>query len=87
MDLSEPELEVAQAIRAEKGKQMDDLVEKVARAIAEGLGDDFEHAFQDKSEWIGERGMRGGRFRDVNEPYQCDYIGAAETALAAIPRS
>lgn len=55
-------------------------VEQVARAIAKALGDDFDHAFADKAEWIAARGEKGGRFRDINEPFQGDYIAAAEAA-------
>lgn len=62
----------------------DDLREQVARAIAQGLGDDFDHAFASKAEWTDTRGLKGGRFRDVNEPQQDDYREAADAALAAM---
>lgn len=59
---------------------MNDL-ERLARAIATGLGDDFDHAFASKAEWIAARGEKGGRYRDINEPRQPDYLSAAESAL------
>ena len=64
--------------------QPSETVEKVARVIAEALGDDFDHAFASKAEWIALRADKGGRFRDINEPFQCDYLDAARAALAAI---
>ena len=59
-------------------------VEAMAQAIAGAIGDGYENAFSDKSEWIAGRGERGGRFRDVNEPFQCDYDAAAQAALDAL---
>jgi len=61
-----------------------DLVERVARTIAEGLGDNFDHAFVSKPEWIAARGEKGGRYRDVNEPMQPDYMDAARAVIAAM---
>lgn len=61
------------------------LVERVARAIAAGLGDSFDSAFVNKSEWIAARGEKGGRYRDVNEPRQSDYMDAARAAISAMP--
>lgn len=55
--------------------------EAIARAIAMALGDNYDHAFANKAEWLAERGERGGRFRDVNEPFRCDYDAAAAIAL------
>ena len=55
----------------------------VARAIARGLGDDFDHAFATKAEWTQARGEKGGRLRDINEPMQGDYLDAADAALTA----
>ena len=63
---------------------MSDLREAMARAIAVGLGDDFDNAFATKSEWNAARGEKGGRYRDINEPMQSDYEDAAHGALAAI---
>lgn len=59
----------------------DTMVERVARAIAAGLGDNFDHAFTGKTEWIHKRGENGGRFRDINEPMQHDYLDAARAAI------
>lgn len=61
-----------------------DVVERVARQIAQELGDDLDHAFASKSEWIKARGESGGRFRDVNEPRRDDYLDAARAAIAAL---
>ena len=58
--------------------------EAVARAIATGLGDDFDHAHAHKFEWNATHGEKGGRFRDINEPMQPDYLDAADTALSAL---
>jgi hypothetical protein len=62
------------------------LVEEVARAIADGLGDNFDHAFVTKSEWNAARGEKGGRYRDINEPRQGDYTDAARSAILATLR-
>ena len=61
-----------------------DLVERVARTIAEGLGDNFDHAFVSKPEWTAARGEKGGRYRDINEPMQPDYLDAARAVIAAM---
>lgn len=60
------------------------MIERVAREIAKANGDEFANAFKNKSRWIARRGMSGGRFRDVNEPFQSDYIDMACAALAAM---
>lgn len=60
---------------------MTELREKVARAIAEALGDDLDHAFANKSEWNRARGEKGGRLRDINEPMRDDYLAAAHAVL------
>lgn len=57
---------------------------KVAKVIAKAMGDNFSDAFKNKQRWTAKRGMSGGRFRDVNEPFQDDYIAAAEAAAAVI---
>jgi hypothetical protein len=59
-------------------------VEKLARAIAIANGDNFDEAFKNKQHWVAERGESGGRYRDVNEPYQHDYIYMAQEALNAL---
>lgn len=58
--------------------------ETVARTIARAMGDNFSDAFKNKARWIAKRGMSGGRFRDVNEPYQGDYLDAAAAAIRAL---
>lgn len=63
---------------------MSEIIERVARAIASNLGDDFDHAFASKSEWIKAQGHKGGRFRWSSEPMQGDYIEAARAAISAI---
>lgn len=57
---------------------------KVAKVIAKAMGDNFSDAFKNKQRWTAKRGMSGGRFRDVNEPFQDDYIAAAQAAAALI---
>lgn len=59
-------------------------VNKVARAIANGLGDSYDHAFGTKIEWNAARGEKGGRYRDINEPFQQDYDDAARAAIDAL---
>lgn len=59
-------------------------VERVARVIASAMGDNYSDAFKNKGRWIAKRGMSGGRFRDVNEPMQCDYDAAATAVIAAM---
>src|SRR5690606_28936050 len=61
-----------------------DMVEKVARAIALAQGDSFDDAFEDKAEWVEGRGHKGGRFRDINEPFRECYLDAARAALLAL---
>lgn len=63
---------------------MESMVERVARKIAEELGDNFDHAFVTKTEWNAARGEKGGRLRDINEPRQGDYLDAATAAIQAI---
>lgn len=63
---------------------MTDLAQLIARTIARELGDDFDHAFISKSDWNAARGMSGDRFRDINEPFQGDYICAAAAVLRAL---
>lgn len=60
------------------------LIEAMARAIADGIGDDFDHAHRSKPHWTETRGESGGRYRDINEPRQPDYLDAAQAALTAI---
>ncbi|MEQ9634588.1 MAG: hypothetical protein RLW68_00740 [Devosia marina] len=60
------------------------MVEKIARAIAGRNGDDYDKIPKHKSDWTANGGMFGGRFRDVNEPYQTDYDEMARAALEAM---
>ena len=62
----------------------DEHAMKVAKVIAKAMGDNFSDAFKNKQRWTAKRGMSGGRFRDVNEPFQDDYIAAAQAAAAVI---
>lgn len=66
---------------------MTELREKVARAIAEALGDDLDDAFVNKAEWNAARGEKGGRYRDINQPMRDDYMAAAQVAIAMISAS
>jgi hypothetical protein len=61
-----------------------DLIEGAARALAEAMGDNLDHAFASKSEWNAARGEKGGRFRDINEPFRSDYLAGVRAVLMAI---
>lgn len=63
---------------------MADMIERVARAIAKRNGDDYDLVPLHKIDWTQHRGMFGGRYRDVNEPYRTDYDEMAEAALGAM---
>ena len=63
---------------------MTEMIERVARAIAEQLGDNLDDAFANKSEWNAARGEKGGRIRDINEPFLGDYLDAARAAIEAM---
>jgi hypothetical protein len=54
----------------------------VAVTIAAELGDDFDAIPYNKAEWIKTRG--GEPFRDVNLPFQYDYLRAARAAVRLI---
>lgn len=57
----------------------------VARAMCERRDDtSFDDLPTNKGQWIEGRGMFGGRYRDVNEPMQCDYLDMADAAIRAI---
>ncbi len=67
-------------MREEKeGREM-----RVAKAIARANGDEFANAFANKTRWISKRGMSGGRYRDINEPFQQDYLDMALAAIAEL---
>ena len=58
----------------------------MARSISAAHGDCFDSAFNNKREWAANRGEKGGRFRDINEPMQSDYLDMATAAIAALDR-
>lgn len=60
------------------------MIERVAREIAKSYGNDFDNAFRNKRLWIECRGEGGGRFRDIKEPFQTDYLDMARAAIAAM---
>lgn len=62
----------------------DALVERVARVIASELGDDYELAPANKREWTKTHGQFRGAFRDVNQPFKCNYDDAARAAIAEV---
>ncbi len=65
--------------------QLDDsTVEAMARKIAEQLGYGFDSAFTTKAEWTAARGEKNGRYADINEPFQGDYIDAAKAAAETL---
>lgn len=56
-------------------------LERVARAIASRIGYSFDNSFASKRAWVEARGVMDGKFIDVNQPYQCDYLDAAKAAI------
>lgn len=62
----------------------DELLERAARVLADAMGDNFDHAFTSKSEWNAARGEKGGRYRDINEPMQHDYIDGVRAVIETI---
>ena len=58
--------------------------EQIARVIASAMGDNYADAFKNKERWVAKRGLSGGRFRDINEPMQSDYLAAADAVLAIL---
>jgi len=58
----------------------DSMVEKMARAIARGLGYEWDTLYASKGEWTKDRGSR----HDINVPYKPDFIDAARAALEAM---
>ena len=63
---------------------MTDMVERVARAIADMQGDKWDEIPKHKTDWVRRRGNFGGRFRDVNEPFRFDYEDMARAAIRAL---
>jgi hypothetical protein len=74
----------AQALRIASRVLDEGAEERLARMIADGLGDDLDHAFVNKGEWNRRSGEKGGRYRDINEPMLDDYLDAARAVLAHI---
>lgn len=60
------------------------LIEKIARDIADALGDNFDYAFNSKPEWTAARGETKAGYRDINQPFKSCYLDAAQAALTAI---
>lgn len=63
---------------------MTEMIERVARALAERHGDNWDDMPNDKGHWVRERGQFNGRFRDVNERFRCDYLDEATAAIEAM---
>lgn len=63
---------------------MSEMIERVARSVAAAWGDDFDQAFANKTAWAASHGERGGRFRDINEPTQADFLEIAQAAIRAM---
>lgn len=61
----------------------EEMVEAGARAAAAENGDDFDALPKSKADWTANHGQFGGRFRDVNEPRQGDYLDMARACLTA----
>ena len=61
---------------------MTDMIERVARALADGDWDDIP---DNKSHWVEQRGEFGGRYRAVSEPFKGDYLDQARAAIEAMP--
>lgn len=60
------------------------VLERLAKAIARANGDEFANAFASKARWVAKRGMSGGRYRDIAEPFQHDYLDMARAAVQAL---
>jgi hypothetical protein len=74
----------AAGIKGDGDQAMSEMVERVAMAIAKENGDDFDAIPKDKPDWTAQRGIFAGRSRDINEPFQCDYLGQARAAIEAM---
>lgn len=61
-----------------------DMIERVARAIAKGFGEDFDYVVKNKRDWMDRMRTEKGFNRDINMPMQTDYIAMAEAALEAV---
>lgn len=56
--------------------------EELARLICAAIGFDYDSQLFGKAEWNRMRGEKGGRFHDINEPYQADFLYAADAVFA-----
>ncbi len=63
---------------------MSEMLERVAVEIARENADDFFLVPVDKQDWIAHQGQFQGRFRDVNELRQPDYLDMARAAIRAL---
>ena len=63
---------------------MTDMIENMARAIADSVGPSFDMLHKNKRDWVETRGMFRGEPRDCNGPFQDDCIEAAKAALTAL---
>lgn len=61
----------------------EEMVLAGAKAAARENGDDFDLIPKDKPDWLDKRGQFQGRYRDLNEPKQNDYIEMSRAALTA----
>lgn len=63
---------------------MSEMIERVACVIATELGDDFDLAIADRGAWRKSQGIKDGRYRDINEPTQADFLELARAAIQAM---
>ena len=56
------------------------MMERCARAIAAGLGYEWDTLYEGKREWVADRGSR----HDINTPYKPDFTDAARTVIEAL---
>ncbi len=56
----------------------------IAYELAKQRGDTFGCVPRDKRHWIEGHGIFQGRPRDINEPYQSDYLEMADVAYTAL---
>jgi len=63
---------------------MSEMVERVAKALADSHGDKWENVPENKSQWTEKRGLFGGRYRDINERFRHDYLEDAAAAIDAM---
>jgi|21_taG_2_1085346.scaffolds.fasta_scaffold09763_5 hypothetical protein len=61
-----------------------EMIERMARAIADNIGPSFDNLHKNKRHWIETRGIFGDEHRDVNGPFRDDCMEAARAALSAL---